>query len=186
MGRPKAVLQFGAATLIERILAELARAFEEIVVVAAPEAADDSALAALGGVTLLRDERPFAGPVGALARGLEAIRADAAFACACDLPLLDAHLAQALLAMLPGYDAVIPEVGGITQPLHAAYRKGCARSLRDMDARGETRLYALADSARVRRVGEDELFAIDPGLHSFLNVNTPADYARALRLAGLA
>ncbi len=183
MGQQKATLRFGDSTLLERTIVELGKFFDDIVVVAAADAAG-APLAIPRNARVIRDDREYAGPVLALARGLDAARADAAFACSCDLPMLDARVAVGLLAMLPGYEAVIPFVGERLQPLHAAYRRhAAAAALRAMSGRGENRLSTIADVVRTRRVVEDELRARDPKLLSFVNVNTPADYARALRLA---
>jgi molybdopterin-guanine dinucleotide biosynthesis protein A len=185
MGTPKAMLDFAGTTLVERIVAELSKSYDEIVVAAAPEAhgLGESLPQSLRGVTIIYDKRAYEGPVGALARGLEAIEADRAFVCACDLPLLRAEVASAVVAMLSDYDAAIPVVAGKLQPLCAAYGRQCAPILRAMESRGERRLVDIAGHARVRRIGEDELRAIDPELASFLNVNTAADYARALEIA---
>ena len=79
---------------------------------------------------------------------------------------------------------MIPEIGGRIQPLHAVYRTRCADALEAVAARGEKRLVAIADAVNARVVEERELRAIDPELRSFFNVNTPDDYARALRMAG--
>jgi len=181
MGQRKAELRFGASTLLERIVAELGKVFDDIVIVAAPAAAQ-APLAAPARATIIRDDLEYAGPALALARGLDAARADAVFACSCDLPMLDARVAASILAMLGEYDAVIPVVGGRLQPLHAVYRRRCADALRAMRARGENRLGAIADAVATRRVGEEELRALDPELKSFINLNTPEDYARAIRL----
>lgn len=180
MGQPKAALRFGESTLLERTIAELGKSFDDIVIVSSPTDAEAS-LAAPANVRVIRDDCEYEGPVLALARGLDAIRADAAFACSCDLPMLDARVAVALLAMLPGYDAVIPFVSDRLQPLHAVYRRAVATALRAIHARGENRLNAIAAAVPTRRVVEDELRALDPELRSFININTPADYARALR-----
>ncbi len=181
MGQRKADLHFGASTLLERIVAELGKVFDDIVIVAAPAAAQ-APLAAPARATIIRDDLEYEGPVLALARGLDAARADAVFACSCDLPMLEARVAASILAMLGEYDSVIPIVGGRLQPLHAVYRRRCADALRAMRARGENRLGAIADAVATRRVGEEELRALDPELESFINLNTPEDYARAIRL----
>ncbi|MGH7778664.1 MAG: molybdenum cofactor guanylyltransferase [Candidatus Binataceae bacterium] len=177
MGQRKAALPFGDSTLLERTIAELDKFFDDIVIVAEPDFAGAPARA-----RLIRDELAYEGPVPALARGLDAARADTAFACSCDLPMLDARVGAALLAMLAGYDAVIPVVGARLQPLHAVYRRRCAGALRALRARGENRLSAIAEIVPTRRVEEDELRPIDPDLRSFLNINTPEDYAHALFL----
>jgi molybdenum cofactor guanylyltransferase len=185
MGLSKASLDFGGVPMLVRIITELRRRFAEIVVVAAPES--EGVLPSIPqGVLLLRDQTPFQGPADALRRALEAISSDAAFACSCDLPLLDADVAAAIVAMLGDFDAAIPIVGEKLQPLHAAYRKRCARAIAAMGARGESRLSAIAEAVNARRVEERELRKIDPELRSLFNVNTPDDFKRALELAGLA
>jgi molybdenum cofactor guanylyltransferase len=183
MGRPKAALEVGGRTIIERIVAELAHVAADIVVVAAPEHSEAAKIEIPPGVRIVRDDREYQGPVLALARGLDAAGCDVAFACSCDLPMLRGDVAAALVAMLDDYDALIPEVGGKLQPLHAIYRRRCADALRALDARGEQRLSAIADAVRTRRVAEPELRALDSELLSFINVNTPADLARVRQLA---
>jgi molybdopterin-guanine dinucleotide biosynthesis protein A len=183
MGRPKAALELDGRTIIDRIITELRRVAADIVVVAAPDGVEPT-FDIPQGARIVRDELAYQGPLLALARGLDAIAGDGAFACSCDLPLLNGNLAAALVAMLDDYDAVIPEVGGKLQPLHAVYRKRCADALRALASRGENRLTAIADAVRTRRIGENELRALDPELRSFLNVNTPEDLARVRELIG--
>jgi len=180
MGRPKAELKFGANTLLERMVAELRQSFAEIVVVVSPEGPPKAAR--LGEVRIVRDEREYEGPLRALALGLSAIRNDSAFACACDAPFLRSELASALCAMLARYDAVVPEIAGLLQPLHAVYRKRCIAAIDSIIAAGEARLVQIVQAVSVRKVGEQELRALDPDLLSFMNLNTPEDYQRALRL----
>ncbi len=182
MGRPKASLDFGGVPLLTRIVSELKRRFAEIVVVAAPES-EDSLPLDLPATKVLRDGAPFLGPSEALRLGLDAVTNEMAFACSCDLPLLNSDVAAAIVAMLGDFDSAIPIVGEKLQPLHAAYRKRCAGVLAALAARPESRLSAIADAVNTIRVSEDQLRRIDPQLRSFFNVNTPEDYRRALELA---
>ena len=184
MGSPKAELKFGDQTLLERTVRELQPAFGDVVVVAAP-AGPGGALEDQPDIAIIRDEREYEGPLQALARGLRAIRNDAAFVCSCDLPLLKKGVARALCAMLDSYDAVIPEIAGLAQPLHSVYRKRCVVAIDSMVTRGEKRLTKVVESLSARRVDENELRSIDPELHSFLNVNTPEDFQRALQLSAM-
>jgi molybdenum cofactor guanylyltransferase len=184
MGRDKGSLSFGDKTILERIVDELSRHFDDLIVVAAPPA-QASAIAALNlpaHITMLHDDSPFEGPVGALARGFAQAKNPAVFACSCDLPLLNGKVARALCTMLGEFDAVIPEIALQLQPLHAAYRRERSlTALRAMERQGERRLRALALRLYVRHMGEAEFRLRDPDLHSLLNVNTPEDYVRALR-----
>jgi molybdopterin-guanine dinucleotide biosynthesis protein A len=181
MGRDKATLSIAGTTLIERTLAELRREFDDIVVVAAPESIHAATLPALD-ATLIRDEVAFAGPAPALLLGLRAARHDLIFACSCDLPMLNARLA-AYLCSLPEdqNDAVIPMIDDRLQVLHAVYRKRCAATLEAMLAGGGRSLREFAALLDVRSVGEQEIDRIDPELRSFFNINTPSDYAAAVR-----
>lgn len=185
MGRSKASLDFAGVPLLTRILLELKRRFAEIVVVAAPES-EDSLQIDVPAIKTIRDETAFQGPSDALRRGLDAVTNEIAFACSCDLPLLDSDVAAAIVAMLGDFDAAIPIVGERLQPLHAAYRKRCAGALAALAARGEPRLIAIADAVNTRTISERDLKTIDPQLRSFFNVNTLDDYQRALKIAGLA
>jgi len=163
MGQPKAALDFGGMPLLTRIVIELKWWFEEIVIVAAPETAGQPRIE-ISGLTIVHDETAFAGPLDALRRGLNALDHDVAFACSCDLPLLNSDVAADLVAMLDDFDAVIPEVGGKLQPLHAVYRKHCANAIGSLAASGEKRLTASAAAINGRRVTEHELRKIDPQL----------------------
>ncbi len=141
MGQPKAALDFGGMPLLTRIVIELKWWFDEIVIVAAPETAGQPRIE-IPGLTIVHDETAFAGPLDALRRGLNALEHDVAFACSCDLPLLNSDVAADLVGMLDDFDAVIPEVGGKLQPLHAVYRKHCANAIESLAASGEKRLTA--------------------------------------------
>jgi molybdopterin-guanine dinucleotide biosynthesis protein A len=182
MGRSKATLRLGGVTLIERTVAELSRGFDDIVVVAAPES-EAIELPALGALTIVRDDNAYQGPVGALARGLRAARHEVAFACSCDLPMLRCAAASWLVSLIDSYDAVIPEIGGRLQPLHAVYRRRCAGALDSMLAHGEHRLSAVAEAVNARIVSEAEYRRADPDAISCFNINTPEDYEHALKLA---
>ncbi len=186
MGRPKATLKFGEETLLEVIVGRLKNAFKEVIVVAPPAAIEDAAFAAPAGAHVVHDLTPFQGPLAGLARGIEAAIGDPIFACSCDLPLLSVNVASELCALIGYYDAAIPEVGGILQPLHAAYRKRCTGAIAGLIESGERRAIALANAIKVRKIGEQHLRRLDPGLRSFFNINTPDEYLAALQIGGFA
>jgi molybdenum cofactor guanylyltransferase len=184
MGRPKPSLKFGDLTLLDLIVRRLRKSFSEIVIVAAPAALADIALADATAARIVHDAVPFEGPLAGLKRGLEEVAGDPVFACSCDLPMISPIVARALSEMIGDYDAVIPEVGGIVQPLHAAYRKRCAGKIGELLARGERRAVALADALNVLKVRENHLRQLDPGLMSLFGINTPDEYLAALQMGG--
>jgi molybdopterin-guanine dinucleotide biosynthesis protein A len=184
MGRPKPALRLGEATIIERIAAEVRRACDEVVIVAATRTLDQPWLPRAAKVIF--DDRPFAGPVAALERGLAAASGGACFVCGCDQPFLRAPVVSALREMMAGHEAAIATIGGHPQVLCAAYRRTAARrAIARMVAEGEARLTRIVALLEVRWVAEKELLPYDPELSSFWNLNTPADYQRAMaRMSG--
>jgi len=187
MGTPKAALAFGSCTILERIIAELYCSFEDILIIAAPGQSEAMPIEhmlrkAPAPVRLLRDQTAFLGAAGALMRGLRASANEVAFACSCDLPLLRVEVVHALYSMLNGYEAVIPEIHSKPQPLCAVYRCSVASRIEAELAAGEHRLTHITSRMKARRPENAQLREIDPGLHSFRNVNTPEDYDRALAI----
>ena len=86
--------------------------------------------------------------------------------------------------MLRGYDAVVPEIGGKLQPLCAVYRRSAASLIEEQWNTGERRLTRIAATLNAYSPHDAELEQFDPDLRSFLNVNTPEDYARLLAKQG--
>jgi molybdopterin-guanine dinucleotide biosynthesis protein A len=181
MGRSKAELPFAGTTMLDYMVSEMMCAFDEAVVAVAQPGrhAWESDLA-----RMVVDDEPYRGPASALENAMREVRLDRAFVCSCDAPFINRDLARRLCGMLDDSDALIPEVGGRLQTLHAVYHRDCAEVLGTMREKGEHRLHRIASFARVRIVSEEEIRALDPDpeLLSFFNVNTPEDYQRALKL----
>lgn len=122
------------------------------------------------------------GPLGAIATALRHMQADRAVIVSCDLPLLNGELLLFLVAQLQDQDAVVPVAGGRTEQLHAVYHRRCLSQIEGLLRTGETAVHQLLRRLQVRYINEPELRGIDPDLHSFLNVNTPADWLEVQRL----
>ena len=176
MGTSKALLLFDDEPLIVHVVATLQRLFADVVVVAAPEQDLPSMP-----VRLVSDEVAYQGPVGGIYYGLMATGSDAAFVTSCDSVFLNIDLIAHLLEQLPEHDVVVPHWQGRFQPLHAVYRRSVSPLLAEQLARGQLRPVYLFDKVRLRRVDEDEIRRFDPEGSSFYNMNTPEDYAEALK-----
>jgi len=176
MGTSKALLLFDDEPLIVHVVATMQRLFADVVVVAAPEQDLPSMP-----VRLVSDEVAYQGPVGGIYYGLMASGSDAAFVTSCDSVFLNIDLIAHLLDQLPEHDVVVPHWQGRFQPLHAVYRRSVSPLLAEQLARGQLRPVYLFDKVRLRRVDEDEIRRFDPEGSSFYNMNTPEDYAEALK-----
>jgi molybdopterin-guanine dinucleotide biosynthesis protein A/molybdopterin converting factor small subunit len=175
MGRPKALLPFDGEPLIAHIIRGLKKMFAEAIVVAAP----DQELPILP-VMLVRDEVAYQGPVSGIYHGLKASSQEVSFVTSCDAPFLNLALIAHLLAQSSDCDVVVPYWEERLQPLHAVYRTSVAPLLKDQLERGELRPIFLYDKVRTKKFEEDEIRRFDPEGLSFLNMNSPADYAAAL------
>jgi molybdopterin-guanine dinucleotide biosynthesis protein A/molybdopterin converting factor small subunit len=135
-------------------------------------------------VTLVRDDVAYQGPVGGICYGLSASGGDVSFVTACDSAFLSPRLISHLLSQISEHDVVVPHWEGRFQPLHAVYRRSVLPLLEGQLARGELRPVSLFEKVRTRRIDEEEIRLIDPEGLSFFNMNTPEDYAEALKRWG--
>lgn len=175
MGRTKGLLPVGSTTLIETVLARVREACTTVLLVTnTPETYRRLE------VPMVSDALPDRRSLVGIYTGL--LRSDGpAFVCACDMPFLNPALIRHLGTLVRGVDAVIPRHGGEYEPLHAVYTPACLDPIRRCLARGDRNTGFLRD-VRVRVVETDEIRRFDPDLRSFINVNTPEDYARVQRL----
>jgi molybdopterin-guanine dinucleotide biosynthesis protein A len=185
MGRPKAWLPFGTETLLQRVVRVLGTVASPLVVVAAP-GQDLPALSPA--VEIVRDPVSHRGPLQGLATGLAALpdSVDLVYASATDAPFLRPRWVDRLVELIGDHDLAMPHVGGHDHPLAALYRRvRVLPAVLELIAADRMRPVFLKDAVKARVILEDELRAIDPGLETLRNLNTPDDYERALRDAGL-
>jgi molybdopterin-guanine dinucleotide biosynthesis protein A len=82
--------------------------------------------------------------------------------------------------------AVVPVVQGHPQPLAAFYARDCLDAMRThLGTGGKNSLRAVLEKLEVCYVDEAEMLAADPGLHSFFDLDTPQDVARAKSVEGI-
>ncbi len=185
MGQAKASLPFGNQPMLARVVERVGQAVSEIVIV---RAADQKLPEIPGNHKVIFDEIPNQGPLGGLATGLTALesRFDTAFLISCDLPFLAPAVIARLFELIGQEQICIPHVGGRLHPLSAVYKLDSLPAVKIQLTQGRLRLLDLVEKLPTRVVSEDELRDVDPELATFRNLNTPADYAEALRLAGFA
>jgi molybdopterin-guanine dinucleotide biosynthesis protein A len=157
MGADKATLDWRGRPLVEHVAAVVASAVDgPVVVVAAPGQSIPDPL------TVVRDAEPGLGPLMGLLSGLEALagEVDAAYVCAVDLPFLTAEAVRRPIAALGcGAQAAVPVVGGVRQPLAAAYSIEVAGHAEVRLAEGRRSLMGLLEDLRVTEVPADDLAA---------------------------
>ena len=179
MGRDKARLRLGGQTFVARIAAALHAITPQVSVVSARDTCAELNLPVVPDV--FRD----CGALGGLHAALKACRASWAAVVSCDLPFLTGALLSRLAPLAtPAHDAVAPrQADGRVQPLCALYRPAvCLARAEELLRAGELRPRVLLQQVRTRLVLPVELDDLPNSDLLLMNVNTPADFARAQEL----
>lgn len=179
MGRPKPSLPFAGEPLLARIVRILGESSAEIVVASARGASLPPLPA---GVRVVDDETPGLGPLAGLVGGLRAAQHDLALVCGGDHPFPGRDLATHLLALARDHELVVPRWDGRLQPLFAVWRRSLLPRLEALVSSRRLGLVAAAGALGPFEVPEEDVARLDPRGLSFFDVDSPADYERALSL----
>lgn len=169
---PKALLRLNGETFLEKTVSLLRDWCQEIIICAR----SGQLLPKISGCQTVTDEAPGLGPLGGLASGLMASRYEWSLTLACDLPLVNPEILRLLQEAAEQTDAVVPRAHGKLQPLLAAYSRACLEPAREAIQAGQRTMASMLDRVRVRILEEPQLRQVDPGLQSFINVNTWQEY----------
>lgn len=182
MGTDKALLPTPAQTsrtFVEHLAGLLSAHCTEVLLVARDETSSQqySSISPQQPWRLVYDQLPDQGPLMGLASGLRATTASHALVVAVDLPFVQ----PALLAWLGDFpltdELIVPRVQGIPQVLLARYPRAILPTVESCLRDGRRDPRALLERAPVRFLEEEQLREVDPELRSFVNVNTPEDFA---------
>jgi len=183
MGAPKALLPFGAETMLHRMVRLLSTVASPLVVVTA---LDQNFVDLPPGVTVAHDEVDNRGPLEGLRVGLQTLpeEIEIVYVTGCDVPLLVPEFVQRMGQLLGDYDVSAVETDGVLHPLSAIYRRRMLTLVETLLSSNRFRLHQLLEAARTRRVDPSEVESVDPQLLTLRNLNTPEDYLEALATAG--
>jgi len=178
MGRAKPLIPVAGVPLLVRVVRAAREVVDEIVVVT--KAAHASAMRKVlpEGVTVHTDSRRVQSPLVGFVAGADALGAEYVVFLPCDLPLLSPPLIKALFERSAGHDAAIPRwPDGRIEPMIAVYLRSPARdaAIEALEAGDRANTDMIRRLLDVVYVPVEDLRAADPGLDSFVNVNTPAD-----------
>ncbi|MBI4507162.1 MAG: molybdenum cofactor guanylyltransferase [Chloroflexi bacterium] len=174
LGRDKARVAVGGATLLDRAIATLASFCTDVLVVGRT-----GDFTPRPDVRALPDLRPGSGALGGIYTALVAAAHPLCVVVACDMPFLNPALLRYLAALGEHADVVTPLVHTHPETLHAVYRRTCIPHIEAQLDRGDFKIARFFDAVRVRYVERAEITPVDPDLRSLFNINHPDELAAA-------
>jgi molybdopterin-guanine dinucleotide biosynthesis protein A len=177
-GEPKALLPLGGRRIIERVLAAIAPVVDDVLVVTnTPERY------AFLGLPMVGDAYPDGGALGGIYTGLRAAASPAVFTVACDMPFVHPAMVRMVVERAGEADVVVPRTGEQLETMHAVYGKACLPPMEACLRAGRLKIVGFFPEVRVVEVDAALMAQHRAPDIAFMNVNTPADLARAHAVA---
>lgn len=182
LGRVKALERINNQLLIERTIERISPPARPVLVVTSQEQFDLIVASHLK-VKVVLDLFPGKGALGGIYTGLECAASYYSLIVGCDMPFLNRSLLRYITRLATGFDAVVPKMRDMLEPLHAVYSKNCLTAIRKMVEENRLEILQLFDMVNTRYIEEEEIVKFDKEGLSFFNINTVADLEKARRLA---
>ncbi len=163
--------------MIERVFAALKPVTSSISIIANKE--EYKTL----GLPVFADTYTGIGPLEAIRTALANSPTRLVLLVGCDLPFVTSELFSFLVGLEGGHQAVVP-VGadGRLEPLCALYTTDSLTEVTSLIESGERKIARLFDRIPARFVGFDELNHLKDASLFFENINTPEEFARAIKI----
>ncbi|MGE5840773.1 MAG: molybdenum cofactor guanylyltransferase [Deltaproteobacteria bacterium] len=169
-GSNKAFVEIEGVRLVERVAGVIQSIFDRVVLLTnTPEEY------AYLRIPMIEDLVKGFGPMGGIYTGLMSMTDDAGFFVACDMPFLSERLIRHMVDVRGGFDAVVPRMDWMLEPLHALYSKTCLPVVQEAIREEQHQILKCFPKLRMRYVDKEELRFWDPDLRSFFNINKPQD-----------
>ena len=173
-GTNKALVEVDGVHLIDRAVRVMKAVFKDITILTNTPA--DYAFLDL---PMVEDIIRGLGPIGGIYTGLEIMPEEAGFFVACDMPFLNEALLRHMVAVRGDFDAVVPRMGWMLEPLHAIYTRECLPVIKASIDSHNYQILKCFEKFRIKYLDEEELRAFDPELRSFFNINQPKDLPKS-------
>lgn len=177
MGRNKALLLMDGVPLIGRVVEALQAVSDDLLV--STNTPDLYPFLPPAARFVADQQSSGRGPLVGIASVLHAARHPRVLVVATDMPFLHVALLRYLAQVDPTADVVVPVASdaGLPEPLHAIYHKRVLPVIEAQLRAGNFKVAALFEQVRTHVVPFHELLHIPAAPRSFLNVNTPDEWA---------
>ncbi len=176
MGHDKALLELDGKSLLARAL-ELAAAVSANVFIVGPKERF------VPHTRVIEDIFPEQGPLAGIHSALSHSQSELNLVLAVDTPFMLAEFLRYLLEQARGTRAVVtvPHANGAWQPLCAVYRPAFRPLAEQALKARRNKIDPLFAATTIRAIDEEEIKRLAFDLRMFDNLNTPAEWQRALR-----
>ncbi|AKB75428.1 Molybdopterin-guanine dinucleotide biosynthesis protein [Methanosarcina lacustris Z-7289] len=178
----KALLEFEGKTILERLLENLFRVVDEVILSVRDSAQKEKLLPVLEKfpsreIRFCFDTLEDAGPLEGIRAGLLESRSEYSFVCAGDMPFVNIRVVDLLFEKAEGHDTALPRWGDrMFEPLHAVYSRKLIPEIEKAFEIGKHSVLAPVFKMQdVVFVEVSEIRALDPELRTFANINTVED-----------
>lgn len=178
----KALLEFEGKTILERLLENLFRVVDEVILSVRDSLQKEKILPVLEKfpsreIRFCFDSIEDAGPLEGIRAGLLESRSEYSFVCAGDMPFVNIRVVDLLFEKAEGHDVALPRwEERMFEPLHAVYSRKLIPEIEKAFERGKhsvlTPVFEMPD---VIFVEISEIRELDPELRTFVNINTVED-----------
>jgi len=178
----KALLEFEGKTILERLLENIFRVVDEVILSVRDSSQKEKLLPVLEKfpsreIRFCFDALEDAGPLEGIRAGLLESRSEYSFVCAGDMPFVNIRVVDLLFEKAEGHDVALPRwEERMFEPLHAVYSRKLIPEIEKAFERGKhsvlTPVFEMPD---VIFVEISEIRELDPELRTFVNINTVED-----------
>ncbi len=171
----KALLKLGDKTVIEIILSEMKKVFDEVIL-STNECGNFSFL----NFPIVKDIQINRGPLSGIFSALKKSNTAKNFITTCDLPLINYKLIEHISKVESDKEIIVPAINGIPQRLFGVYNKSVIKKIEeifdllDKDKSVKGSIYELHQRVSVELVEIEHLDFYNENM--FMNMNTPGDY----------
>jgi len=96
------------------------------------------------------------------------------------MPFLNESIIRYMMSNMHGYDVIVPQIDGGSQPLFAIYSKNCIPAIERLIEKRRLNVAGIFPEVRTLYVKSNQLKEIDAALACFANINTKEDYKACL------
>ncbi len=191
VGHNKAFIKLGHTYLLELVLQNMSKIFDDIIIVTSRCDHDrilsihssHSSMPSCYRINVICDSDAGQGPLQGLLEALKVSEEEWLFLAGCDMPLINRSLVKHIYGLKNGNSqAVVPRFKGFLEPLHAFYHRSCLKEAETIYGQGKRKIKDFYPFVNLSVSEESDMNAVKNYHRSFFNINDLCDLARAEKM----